>query len=196
MAKRYYSLIIQESQGEPFAPQFGDYNKGVVAAELSYYRDKGYKTKQLWILKSGEMQQEINSAVAKFNSTHANVNQEQGESDSLVKFTESNNSKLGSRAMRKSPKYKYTVQMFYSDSMGGFWDDVSPLFNTRTKAIEQMGIHNLWLLADGDYETELRVYCYRKPRQPQAPRPIERRRMISPRARVAAPVLIKRYSPS
>lgn len=76
MAKRYYSLIVQESQGERFCPQFGDYNKGVVAAELEDWCDNGYKTKQLWIIESGDTQTEINSTVAKFNAGHANVNQE------------------------------------------------------------------------------------------------------------------------
>lgn len=72
-AKRYFTLAVQETCGEPFFPQFGAYRRDVVIAEVTAYLEQGYTTRQVWILESGETQPEIDAALAKFNAGHRNV---------------------------------------------------------------------------------------------------------------------------
>ena len=68
MGKRYYVLLVQETAGERFGVQFGDYENYVVKDEYQEYRDKGYKPAQLQVLGvEGDTQNEIDIAVNRFN---------------------------------------------------------------------------------------------------------------------------------
>ena len=66
MARKYYTLIVKEP-GEEWAPQFGDYDRNVVAEEGDDYRSNS--SAKLKIICTGPKQAEINAEVARLNVT-------------------------------------------------------------------------------------------------------------------------------
>lgn len=61
----YYTLIGRTTPSEPFQILWGDYDRLVVEEELAYHDD--FEWFDLTIVESGDHQDEINLAVAKFN---------------------------------------------------------------------------------------------------------------------------------
>lgn len=65
--RRYFTLAVREDG--VWAPQWGDYDRAAVVAELEDYRDHDVKRKDLKIVVSGDAQDQINAAIARLNDT-------------------------------------------------------------------------------------------------------------------------------
>jgi hypothetical protein len=66
MRKRYFTLAVRDDGR--WAPQFGDYDRSVVADELNDYVDShDYRRKDLRILTTTDAQAAIDAAVAALN---------------------------------------------------------------------------------------------------------------------------------
>jgi hypothetical protein len=64
--RRYFTLATKDTKdGGVFAPQFGDYDRECVVAEMEEYKARGEVCR---IVSSGDSQADIVAAVAKLNS--------------------------------------------------------------------------------------------------------------------------------
>lgn len=71
MARRYHILMVR-SDGHWNGPEFGDYDKETVRAELQDHRDHGVRSKDLAIVTvDGDTQAEIVEAIAEFKAKQA-----------------------------------------------------------------------------------------------------------------------------
>jgi hypothetical protein len=66
MSRIYFTLAAREPDGV-WAPQFGDYDRQCVAAELDDYAQHDYRRKDLKVVKSFDDQASINKAMAALN---------------------------------------------------------------------------------------------------------------------------------
>jgi hypothetical protein len=62
-ALTYYTLITRDEPGQPWAPQFGDFDRDVVAEEAFEYTQSGVAKSDIKIIKSGFAQEEVDRAV-------------------------------------------------------------------------------------------------------------------------------------
>lgn len=65
MSTTYYTLAVREDG--VWAPQFGDYDRDVVADEKLDYRDHGYSARDLKIIRTGDTQADIDARIAAMN---------------------------------------------------------------------------------------------------------------------------------
>lgn len=65
-ARQYYTLVVRDEG--IWAPQAGDYSRSVMSEEMIDYKDHGYKTKDLKIIKTGARQADIMIAVGNLNN--------------------------------------------------------------------------------------------------------------------------------
>lgn len=65
--RTYYTLVEREEPGTPWFIQFGDYDRETVEAERAEFIDKGFRAKNLKILRSGDRQADVEAAVARLN---------------------------------------------------------------------------------------------------------------------------------
>lgn len=71
MARRYHVLMVR-SDGHWSGPEFGDYDREVVRAELEDHRDHGHLARDLKILTvNGDTQAEIIEAISEFKAKQA-----------------------------------------------------------------------------------------------------------------------------
>jgi hypothetical protein len=63
----YFSLLTREYEGAPWGPQFGDYQRSYVQAELEDYRRQDYAAKDLMIITTGDSARDIAMKVAELN---------------------------------------------------------------------------------------------------------------------------------
>jgi len=68
----YYTLVVRTGPGEPFAPQFGDYDRAVVLAERDAYMEPApyppTRRSDMRIIRTAtDQQRDIDAAVAALN---------------------------------------------------------------------------------------------------------------------------------
>lgn len=70
MARKYYTLLLREPRDAGWSPQFGDYDRSVVAQEGDDMRDSGswVKGSKLKIICTGDKGSDIETAVASLNA--------------------------------------------------------------------------------------------------------------------------------
>lgn len=66
MARTYFTLAVRE--GGIWGPQFGDYDREAVAAELDDYADHGTLKRDMRIVKSGAKAADISAKIAAMNA--------------------------------------------------------------------------------------------------------------------------------
>jgi hypothetical protein len=72
MAKKYYTLAIKPNfEGAIWGPQFGDYDREVVAQELEDTKDQWLKGSKFKIIKTGDKQADIDAKIAELNQGEA-----------------------------------------------------------------------------------------------------------------------------
>jgi hypothetical protein len=68
MSRKYYTLAVK-SVDNIWGPDFGDYNRKVVAQEMADRRESGdYDSDEMQVISSGDSQAEINAAIAELNA--------------------------------------------------------------------------------------------------------------------------------
>lgn len=68
MSRTYYTLVTLDDNDGYWKPQFGDYNRETVEYERDDYKDNGYSSRELKIIRTGDKQADINEAVTKLNA--------------------------------------------------------------------------------------------------------------------------------
>ena len=69
--KTYFSLLTRDLShpiSNQWVPDFGDYDRKLVEAELDDYRQKGWATAELRIIETAPGQKDIDAAVAELNA--------------------------------------------------------------------------------------------------------------------------------
>lgn len=75
MSRKYFTLVERDKAGEPWSPQFGDYDRTVVAQEL-IDRSEAHpfpRKADMRIVTSGATQGDINHAIFRLNHPTAKV---------------------------------------------------------------------------------------------------------------------------
>lgn len=65
MPRRYFTLVVK-GDGR-WSPEFGDYDRDVVVAEVDDYRSQGYTAGRLKIIETADAQTAIDTAVRRLN---------------------------------------------------------------------------------------------------------------------------------
>ena len=69
MGKKYYTLaVLPNCEGRRWSPQFGDYDRGVVAQEMRDTRDDWPKGSKMIIISTDETQAAINAKIDGLNA--------------------------------------------------------------------------------------------------------------------------------
>lgn len=68
MPRPYFYLLCRDNKSAPWTPEFGDYSRAVVQAELDDYRDHDHKACNLKIIRTLDNDLDVRAAVAKLNS--------------------------------------------------------------------------------------------------------------------------------
>lgn len=63
----YYTLVLRDDGDRRWRPEFGDYDRSSVQAEMESYTEHAYLKKNAKIITSGDKQAEIDAAVAQLN---------------------------------------------------------------------------------------------------------------------------------
>ena len=73
-ARTYYTLLVRDNAMRSDAPwevAFGDYDRDVVDDERDGYADSGaYRVRDMQIIATGDMQQDVDARVAELNGTN------------------------------------------------------------------------------------------------------------------------------
>lgn len=64
----YYTLIARDNSASPWAAHFGDYDLDTVQDELAEWHYLGHKLGDLRIVKTNDLQSEIDDMVAAYNA--------------------------------------------------------------------------------------------------------------------------------